>query len=90
MKNTIKFCVMVLMTGILIFSPLVAFAQEAGEASDKKVLAESLSSTAEPSSEEGEVGLENPDPTSSPLAEAYERCVSPPHPPHGPKGPNNP
>ena len=86
MKGTIKLCVIVLMAGILAFFPPIAFAQEAGEVTGEEIVTESQAE----SSEGAEVAVENPDPLSSPLAEAYECCPSDPMPPHGPKGPMNP
>ena len=67
MKDTIKLSVMILMAGILIFSPLVAFAQEEGEVAGKETLTQSPEGMAGPSSD---------DPTSSPLSEAYGQSVS--------------
>ena len=78
MKGTIKLGVMVLMAGILFFSPFIAFAEEAGEVTGEEMTTESQAG----SSKEGKVGLENPDPTSSPLAEAYRHRVSGEHPEH--------
>ena len=75
-----------LLAGILAFFPPIAFAEEAGEVTGEEMVSESQVE----SSEGAEVSVENPDPTSSPIAEAYDRCVSPYHPPHGPKGPKNP
>ena len=85
MKLIVKYGMVFLLAGILTFFPFVAFAEEAGEVTGEEMATESQAG----SSEGGEVGVENPDPTSSSLSEAYERCVSKPMPGPGP-GPKYP
>ncbi len=82
MKNTIKLGVMILMAGILTFFPFAAFAQEAGEVTGEETATKSQARH----SKGDKVGVENPDPTSSPLAEAYGHPVSPHRPPGWEKG----
>lgn len=87
MKGRMKFGVMILLGTILIFSPMVAFAQEEGEVTADEMPSESPEGSAVPTSEEDEVVSDNPsNPTSSPLAEAYEHPVSPHKPPGWEKG----
>ena len=90
MKGRMKLGMMILLSGMLIFSPLAAFAQEEGEVRGKKMVSESPEGSADPSSEgttapspEGDqMGAENlSDPTSSPLGKAYGKRCSP----HKPK-----
>lgn len=76
-----KFGVMILLGTILIFSPMVAFAQEEGEVPGKEMPSESPEGGADTTA----LG-DNSDPTSSPLAEAYEHPVSPHKPPGWEKG----
>ena len=61
-----------LLAGILTFSPLVAFAQEAGKVTGEEIVTESQAG--------------HSDPTSSPLSEKYEHPVSPHKPPGWEKG----
>ena len=72
MKTTVKHGMVFLLAGMLIFSPLVAFAEEAGEVTGEEMVSES------------QAGHSNP--TSSPLAEAYGHPVSPHEPPGWEKG----
>ena len=82
MKTTVKHGMVFLLAGILTFFPFVAFAQEAGEVTGEEMVTESQAE----SSKGAKVGLENPDPTSSPLSEKYEHPVSPHKPPGWEKG----
>lgn len=82
MHSSIKLSLVLLLVAIFIFSPLVAFAQEEGEAVQEQITSESVEGTTEPSPEGTEITVENPsDPTSSPLSEEYKHKCSP-HKPH--------
>lgn len=78
MKSTIKLGLVLLLVGIFISSPLVAFAQEEGEVTQEKMAGQSVEDTTESSPGGDKAKIENPsDPTSSPLAKEYKHKCSP-------------